>query len=319
VLSWYVLTAPALHVWDFVSVFFFNCVACPAITHGLRAYMYRRDWMQWPVRRRVLWIAGVVVGTSLLLTAGVGLFFLAVSRGASTLDFQSAVGIGIGFAWALSGWFVIYYAVHARRQREALQLELAVVSRDAQLRSLRAQLNPHFLFNSLNSLRHLILANPDRAVTMVTGLAELLRYSLASDRVEMVSLGEELEVVNEYLELERVRFEERLRIERAIEPAALGARIPPMLIQSLVDNAVKHGISDLPKGGVVQIGARVMDGRVEIQIANTGRVKPQRPGGGHGLKNATERLRLLYNGQASLTLREQGDMTQAIVVVPAHP
>ena len=167
------------------------------------------------------------------------------------------VSIFFGFTWAFAGWLVIYFSVHGRRRREALQLELAVVSRDAQLRSLRAQINPHFLFNSLNSLRHLILADPQRAVTMVTGLADLLRYSLASDRSDMVPLGDELAIVDEYLGLEQVRLEERLRVERAIEPAALPARVPPMLVQSLVDNAIKHGIATLPQGGLVRLSARI--------------------------------------------------------------
>jgi hypothetical protein len=316
VLGWYLLSVPAVHLWDVVSIVFFNAVLCPAITHALRRYMYRRDWMQWPARRVLLWVVGVIVLTAASLTAGVALFVLAVSLGANTLDFQSACGIFIGFAWAYSGWFIIYYAVHSRRRRDALQLELAVVARDAQLRSLRSQLNPHFLFNCLNSLRHLIVSNPDRAVTMVTGLAELLRYSLASDRVDMVSLGEELQVVDEYLELERVRFEERLRIERAIEPAALGTRIPPMLIQGLVDNAIKHGIAELPRGGVVQIGARVHNSHVEIRVANTGRLTPTAAREGYGLKNASERLRLLYNGAASLTVNDVDGMTVAELKVP---
>jgi len=194
VLGWYLVSTAAIHAWDFVSIIFFNAVACPAITHALRRRLYQRDWMQWPMGRLVFRIVAVIVITAALLTSGVALFVLAVSRGASTLDFQSACGIFVGFAWAFSGWFIVYYAVHARRRREALQLELEVVSRDAQLQSLRAQLNPHFLFNSLNSLRHLIGTNPDRAVQMVTGLAELLRYSLASDRTEMVSLADELQV-----------------------------------------------------------------------------------------------------------------------------
>jgi len=316
VLGWYLVSTAAIHAWDFVSIIFFNAVACPAITHALRRRLYQRDWMQWPMGRLVFRIVAVIVITAALLTSGVALFVLAVSRGASTLDFQSACGIFVGFAWAFSGWFIVYYAVHARRRREALQLELEVVSRDAQLQSLRAQLNPHFLFNSLNSLRHLIGTNPDRAVQMVTGLAELLRYSLASDRTEMVSLADELQVVDEYLALEQVRLEERLRVERAVEPATLQTRIPPMLIQGLVDNAIKHGIADLPQGGVVQIEARVAGPRVEIRVANTGRLKAPQPGGGYGLKNATERLRLLYDGTASLTLREADGMTVAELMVP---
>ena len=301
---------------DFFSIFFSNLVLCPLVSHLLRRELYRREWLLLPLRRLVPRIALVLVSLGLALTCWVALWVWVVAR--NPLDGLSFLSIFVGFTWALIGWFVIYYAVHSRRRRDALQLELAVVSRDAQLRSLRAQLNPHFLFNCLNSLRHLIGENPDRAVAMVTGLAELLRYSLASDRTEMVSLAEELQVVDEYLELERVRLEERLRIERAIEPAALATRIPPMLIQTLVDNAIKHGIADLPRGGVVRLGARVTEAGVEIVIENTGTLKPPTSTtSGHGLRNATERLRLLYDGAASLTLGERDGMTRAVVLVPA--
>src|SRR5262245_14366314 len=261
VLGFYLYFATEHHVWDFASILFFNALLCQAITHVLRRQLYVREWLQLPLRRLFPLVIGILVVVAFVLAVAVSPRALLSSP--RSVESAGFLGVFLGFSWALIGWFVIYYAVHARRRRDALQLELAVVTRDAQLRSLRAQLNPHFLFNSLNSLRHLIIENPDRAVAMVTGLSELLRYSLASDRVDMVSLAEELQVVDEYLELERVRLEERLRIERAIDPAALRTRIPPMLIQTLVDNAIKHGIADLPRGGVIRMAARVVHPSVE--------------------------------------------------------
>ncbi len=169
---------------------------------------------------------------------------------------ENATGIVFGFAMAFAGWLTIYFAVQSRRKRDALQLELDVVAREAQLRSLRAQLNPHFLFNCLNSLRHLIVTQPARAEIMVTGLAELLRYSLASDRTDAVGLSDELRIVDEYLDIERVRLEDRLTVTRQVAREALRARVPPMLIQTLVNNAIKHGIAELPQGGVVRIEAQ---------------------------------------------------------------
>jgi two-component system sensor histidine kinase AlgZ len=150
----------------------------------------------------------------------------------------------------------------------------------------------------------------------VTGLADLLRYSLASDRADTVPLGDELAIVDEYLSLEQIRFEERLRVERAIEPAALTARVPPMLVQSLVDNAIKHGIATLPGGGVVRVSARVMGTAVDVTVANSGLLNGDQSGGS-GLVNARERLRLLYDGGASLTLRQDGAMTVADLHIPA--
>ena len=317
VLGGYMVFASGRDPIDIASIVVANGGIAPALTHGLRSWMYRHGWHEYSWRR----LAPRLVATVLLLAATATapvLVWLAVARGQPVRVNVECLSILFGFAWAFAGWLLIYYAVHARRRRDALQLELRVVAREAQLRSLQAQLNPHFLFNCLNSLRHLIVQNPERATSMVTSLADLLRYSLASDRKETVALSEELAIVDEYLALERTRFDERLRVERAIEPAALQARIPPMMVQTLVENAVKHGISDLPRGGVVQIAARVRGGEVEIEVANTGTLKPAASEPGFGLPNATQRLRLLYGDAASLTLADGDGMTRARLILPVQ-
>jgi len=125
-------------------------------------------------------------------------------------------------------------------------------------------------------------------------------------------------VIDEYLELERIRFEERLRIERDVEHSALTSRIPPMLIQTLVDNAIKHGIAELPAGGVMRMAVHRVDGRVDILVSNTGRLGPPPREAGHGLENAKERLRLMYGDAASLTVREVEGTVQARLVLPAE-
>ncbi len=199
---------------------------------------------------------------------------------------------------------------------KALFLKLAVVTREAQLQTLRAQLNPHFYFNCLNSLRHLIASNPDRALTMVTNLADLMRYSLTADTRDTVTLAEELEVVDHYLDLERVRLEERLKIERVVSPAALSARIPTMLVLTLVENAIKHGVSELTAGGFVRIEASRTGDDLTVTVTNSGRLKSATSEAGHGLFNARERLRLLYSGAGSLDLSGSGDVTIAALRLP---
>lgn len=315
VLGGYLLFAPA-HNWvDIASIVGANGIVAPAGTHALRWWMYRHRWHELPWRRLAPRLALAVLALATATTTLVEIW-LAVGRWQPLRIDVECLSILFGLCWGFAGWVLIYFAVHARRRRDALQFELRVVSREAQLRSLQAQLNPHFLFNCLNSLRHLIVQNPERATSMVTSLADLLRYSLTSDRKETVTLAEELAIVDEYLALERVRFDERLRVERAIDPAGLRARLPPMLVQTLVENAVKHGISDLPLGGVVRIDATVQGGSLEIRVSNTGALKPIAGTGGFGLRNATERLRLLFGDAASLTLREHDRMTTARLVVP---
>jgi LytS/YehU family sensor histidine kinase len=152
---------------------------------------------------------------------------------------------------------------------------------------------------------------------MVTALGDLLRYALASDRRQLVPLSEELAIVNQYLDLERIRFEERLTVERAVELPALAVHVPPMLLQTLVDNAVKHGIAALPHGGVIRITARVDATHLNLAVANTGPVKDA-AAEGFGLRSAAERLRLLYQDRASLTLTSEATATVATLRLPVQ-
>jgi hypothetical protein len=314
VLIAYLATSPIQSPWDIASIVFFNGVVCPVLTHQLRAWMHAHNWMQLPARQ--LWwrfaVCAVVAGVG--LTAAVALGIKATRT--TPLPVEGLIGIFAGFVWAITGWLTIYYVVHVRRRRDALQLELKMVAHEAELRALRAQINPHFLFNCLNSLRHLIGASPERAQAMVTSLADLLRYSLDADRSDLAPLSAELRVVDEYLDLERVRFEERLRVERAIDPAALAVPVPTMLLQSLVDNAIKHGIAELIDGGVIRVEAAVTNGELTLRVRNTGTLRPPADKTGRGLQNARDRLRLLYDGSASLSLRDAGGMTEALVRIP---
>ena len=208
------------------------------------------------------------------------------------------------------GWLGLYFFYHLydrlnRSEIERLQLTTSV--KDAQLLALKSQVNPHFIFNSLNSLRALIDEDPARARKSVTQLANLLRYALQSAQRETVPFDEELNIVNDYLALEQVRHEERLRLRMDIEPETLPLPVPPMLLQTLVENAVKYGISNLPEGGEITISARRENGCLRIQVSNPGELElsSKSPGEstGLGLRNAADRLRLLFGERATLELR----------------
>jgi LytS/YehU family sensor histidine kinase len=237
----------------------------------------------------------------------------AVAHGRVWIPMEGTWWMLFAYAMAFNGWMWIYDWTHIRLRREKLV-------RDAQLRSLKAQLNPHFLFNSLNSVRSLISENPQGAASMVTGLSEILRYSLTADRKDTVPLADEICVIDEYIAVERLRFEERLRIERAIDPRALSVLVPPMIVQTLVENAVKHGVANVPGGGGVRVDVYLTGDRLNIVVRNTGRFKTATDGEGFGLQNASERLRLLYGQRASLTVREEtnvdGEHTVAELVLP---
>ena len=229
----------------------------------------------------------------------------------------------------LAVWWCIYFFYHLFDRLNRLEIErlrLATSVKESELRALKSQVNPHFIFNSLNSLRALIEEDPLRARQAVTQLANLLRYSLQSGQLETVPFEDELSVVNDYLALEQVRHEERLRLRLDVAPDTLQLPIPPMLLQTLVENAVKYGISTRPEGGEIAIVARRENDSLRLQVTNPGVFEPgstplPKASGstGMGLANAANRLRLLFGEQATLRLRagEPGSVVaEAIIPLP---
>jgi len=229
----------------------------------------------------------------------------------SALRFQLALPVAIALEivnWAgvFLIWLTIYFtaiAVREYRSAQFKQSELARALQLAELRLLKSQLNPHFLFNALNTVRSLIADNPSRAQSAVTRLANTLRYTLSSRQDELVTLAQELDIVTDYLELESMRFEDRLRIERDVPASAASVSIPVMLLQTLVENAIKHGIAELPSGGLLRISAVLENEMLQVEIENP---RPPAPipaaGEGVGLSNARDRLRLLFGTRATLDL-----------------
>jgi hypothetical protein len=198
--------------------------------------------------------------------------------------------------------------------------ESARALQQSELRLLKSQLNPHFLFNALNTVRSLIADDPSRAQHAVTHLANTLRYTLGAGQNELVSLARELEIVADFLELEKMRFEARLTIEREIAADASSAQIPVMLLQTVVENAIKHGIAELPAGGVLRICAVLSDGMLVLSVENprpAASVPPAREG--TGLRNAEERLRLLFDSRATLELDlSQPTRATTRIRIPQH-
>ena len=218
-------------------------------------------------------------------------------------------------------WTIFYVAFSAPRRYREKEVRLQLALREAELRALEAQVNPHFLFNCLNSIRALVLENPALAQDMLTRLANILRFNLHRDLMHTIPLAVELEAVGDYLALEKVRFEERLRVQFAIDPAASEAAVPPMLLQTLVENALKHGIAHLPEGGDLIIRASLEGDTVRVEVENTGQVALSKGDGNQvGLANTRERLRILYGERARLELNNgAGNRVTALAVIPRNP
>ncbi|MGE5802358.1 MAG: sensor histidine kinase [Gemmatimonadota bacterium] len=276
------------------------------LTHYLRRHIQRNGWLRLSLRRLIprILAASVVIAVVMVTAVMPFLFLFIPSNRAGAI---SAILLGHGAIVFV--WCVIYFAVHYLRglraeEAEKWRLELAV--RDTELRALRGQLNPHFLFNSLNSLRGLILESPQRAQEAVTRLASLLRFALLSSRSRTISLDQELEATRHYLDLESLRFEARLRYRFDVDTEALEQAVPPLLVQTLVENAIKHGIANLPQGGSVRIEARKRAKDLCIRVTNTGSLQDRRDGDGIGLANSLDRLRLTFGEAAEITLAASG-------------
>ncbi|NRA12445.1 MAG: histidine kinase [Crocinitomicaceae bacterium] len=204
-------------------------------------------------------------------------------------------------------WNAIYFTYHffqKSRKQEISNLELAASNKESELKNLRSQLNPHFLFNSLNSIRALIDIEPSKAKFSITTLSNLLRQSLVLGKENLVNLESELSIAKSYLDLEKIRFEERLNVEWEIDVELENFQIPPFSMQMMVENAIKHGISNLKDGGVVKIKAYKESNTVFLEVINSGDLKDV-VDLGVGIKNIKQRLALQYGDAASFSLNER--------------
>ncbi|MCS4200833.1 sensor histidine kinase [Salinibacter ruber] len=293
-------------------------------THLYRRLAKRREWTQMSLGQ----LAPRVVGATLTVALLLHLTMDGVGRYVLELDFYEEVQSEIGMLLAsvvnmwilLMLWSLIYFGVHyfwSYRQAEVDKWKLEAQAETARLKALKLQLNPHFFFNSLNSVRALIAEDPDGAQRMVTRLARLLRSTLQADDMKTVPLEEELSTVRTYLKLEKVRFEDRLRHRIEVDDEARSHPVPFMLVQTLVENGIKHGVACCQEGGVITVRGRVVDGALHIRVTNPGTLDTEE--GGTGLDNARERLRLLFGTEASLTVENaDAETVSATAVLPVR-
>lgn len=221
------------------------------------------------------------------------------------------------FIWFI--WFVAITGFDLYRQVKQTKIknaELQVNLKASQLNTLKGQINPHFMFNSLNNIRGLMLEDVDKARNMLTSLSETLRYSLTKSNTDSIALEDELEMVENYIEISKIQFEDRLQFETNIDKNTLNTQIPPMIIQMLIENAIKHGISNLKSGGKVNLEAGIKDDQLQIEVANTGTLKQNKNSTQVGLENIKKRLELLYGEAAMFSLKEIENQVVATIKIP---
>jgi hypothetical protein len=216
-----------------------------------------------------------------------------------------------------------YLIIMAEESKEAetRALKAQVLARDAELRALRSQITPHFLFNALNSINALTSIDPAAARRMCLLLSDFFRGTLQMGSQERIPLGQELLLIDQFLAIEQVRFGERLRIERDIEDGATRWMIPPLLLQPLVENAVTHGIADLVEGGVVRLSAHTIEQHLAILVDNPRdpTAKRRKSGAGMGLMNVQRRLDMAYGRDASLRVDAERERFRVELLLPGPP
>lgn len=220
----------------------------------------------------------------------------------------------------ISLWLLLYMVWHyveRSRKDELDKLNLEKTVKELELNTIKSHINPHFIFNSLNSIRALVDENPQRARSAITELANILRSSMQVEKMETVPLHKELDIVRDYLALEQMRFEERLRVEMDIDEDTLEQPVPPMMLQTLVENAIKHGVSKKIDGGTVRVISKFVDNHFELIVQNTGFLEELPFDEGFGLRSTRDRLRFLYKANSNFQIQNiNGNKVEAKISMP---
>lgn len=267
------------------------------------------------------------LGTHILAAAiAAAAFTWAVSRAADLLypgpkpGFEKTLLASAALIYLLMvtiNYLLIQFETAQEAQERALRL--GVAAREAEIQAFRSQINPHFLFNSLNSISSLCGSDPAGARKMTEQLAGFFRMTVRTGSRELVQLRDDIELIEQYLSIESIRFGQRLETRISIDPSTVDCLVPPLTLQPLVENAVRHGIAHCLEGGQIQISSRLYGDILTIRVANT--TDPDRtvkPGEGIGINNVRERLRQTFEGKSSVHVEEQGDTFTVTLRLPAR-
>jgi two-component sensor histidine kinase len=235
----------------------------------------------------------------------------------ATLPYRIGTGVFIYFLTILS--YFLFTSLTNLSEKKAREARLESLVRETELKMLRSQINPHFLFNSLNSISSLTITNPEKARTMVIKLSDFMRYALSRKDEQPVSLRRELENLNLYLDIEKVRFGNRLITDENIDAECLEVAVPVLLLQPLYENAVKHGVYESIESVNIKTTARLKDGFLELIISND--FDPEAVtarGTGTGLQNVQRRLELSYGNRASIKTEKTTNLFTVTIYIPAE-
>jgi sensor histidine kinase YesM len=308
----------------FRRVIFFGIEAflCLLTTHMFRHFLNRWRWLNLSVPRMIPRVLASIIVLGFLvyfLRVPFSVLLGVVNVQRLAFDPGQILGFGLFYVFLLFLWSLFYFTYHyIERYNKSLKYEASMI--ESELNNLKNQLNPHFIFNALNSIRALVDENPVKSKQAINQLSNILRNSLTFDKRGLTKFEDEMKIVKDYLGLESIRFEERLKTELDIHPDSNKFLVPPFMIQTLVENGIKHGISKLTEGGVVQVKTLAENNRLKIQIRNSGHlingVRRQKATG-MGIQNTKHRLKLLYGDKASFRMvNESTNFVLTEIIIP---
>jgi len=311
------------YTWQRLVVFIIICLFGLLSTHQFRNYIKKNNWINLPIKKllpRIL-LACLIIGTLIYSLAFSSDYALGQFKSDEFKIASPLAGI-INLSGVVAIWSLIYFSFHyfqnyKRAEIESYIWEAAV--KDFELKTLKSQLNPHFMFNALNSIRALIDEDPKSAQTAVTKLSNILRYSLKIERNETVPLDEEIQTVADYLALEAMRLEERIKYKISVDPKSSKIEIPPMMIQTLVENGIKHGIAKRTNGGEIFVTTKLENSNLYINIKNSGQIEEDllKQSNGFGISNTKQRLNLIYGDAAKFEIKNNSDdSVSAEITIP---
>lgn len=304
-------------VYSLLSIF----LIVLAIAHTYRMLIVRLNWMKFNIPRLIprILIGTIICGITVYVLKSVIIEWIIVQN-QYQFNWQDAFPSIISWTLLFLIWSLLYFLFHYvnnYKKEEIKNLKWQAAKNEIELNKLKSQLNPHFIFNSMNSIRALVDEEPQFAKDAITQLSNVLRNSLLMGRKKLIPLADEMKLVNDYLSLEKTRFEERLIIERSISEETIGFLVPPLMIQTLVENGIKHGTSKLPKGGIISINTKLHKESLIITIENSGEYDESKPSEtGFGIVNTVQRLQLLYGDQAKFNIQNIDDKVRTELTIP---
>lgn len=291
------------------------------LSHLYRNFIVKFNWLKIKI---LLLIPRVIIASILLAVIadyfqyGVELLLgIAGGKHQDTITIVTNIVNLIPFFFSWSLIYFLFHYIENYKKAEIANLKWEASINEIELNKLKSQLNPHFMFNAMNSIRALVDENPNKSKDAITQLSNILRNTLQMGRNKVISFEEEIKIVNDYLALEAIRYEERLKTSVKIHPESRNYNVPPLMIQTLIENGIKHGISKLVEGGEINVETFIEKDHLVVRIRNSGQlIEKNESDSGFGIKNTLQRLQLLYGNDASLkinNLNENSVMTELII------